>query len=518
MTRTIQGAEPKRVTGPAEPEVRRRRGDRPVEPTIFEKHTAGMRAMDLPALDVPETAIPAELVGAGPAWPALGQLQVIRHYTHLSQRNFSVDGEFYPLGSCTMKYNPRVNEWAAAQAGLRELHPNADSELMQGMLELLARLERMLAEIAGLPVVSLQPAAGAHGEFTALKIIRAYFRDQGQPQRRVVLTPSTAHGTNPASCAMCGAAVRVVATDGGYTDIDDLRRAIDEVGADRVAALMITNPNTAGLFDAHIGRIAELMHEAGALLYLDGANMNAILGVARPGEFGTDIMHFNTHKTFSTPHGCGGPGAGPLAMREFLEPYRPVPRIVRTAGGRWAFDYDAPKSIGRVRSFIGQIGVLVRCYTYLRALGPAGLRAVAEQAVVNANYVAARLRDVFDMPYFDPATGRFCAHEFVTVPRRLLNRGVRVVDMAKRLIDYGFHPPTMHWPVIDCLMIEPTETESKAMLDAFVDAMRAIAAEVDADPASLADAPHDAVVERVDEVSAARRPVLVWPELPATSP
>jgi len=489
----------------------RHRGDRPVEATIFQKHSPGARAIDLPALDVPESDLPADLVGPGPDWPELGQLQVVRHYTHLSQRNFSLDGEFYPLGSCTMKYNPRINEWAAALPGLRDLHPFQSDQTVQGMLELVWTCQQFLAEIAGLPAVCCQPAAGAHGEFTALKVIRAYFKDSGQPGRTVVLAPDTAHGTNPASCSMCGATPVTVKTESGRTDIEDLRRVIERCGPESIAAFMITNPNTAGLFDSHIVEVARIVHEIGALLYLDGANMNAVLGKTRPGDFGADAMHYNTHKTFSTPHGCGGPGWGPIAVADFLAPYLPVPRVARGEDGRFLLDFNGPRSIGKVRSFWGQMGVAVRCYAYIRACGAEGLERVAEQSVLSANYVAARLKDAYEMPYFDPEHGMFCAHEFVTVPRRLLDAGVSLVDIAKRLIDYGIHPPTMHWPVHDCLMAEPTEIESLAVLDRFCDAMLAIAEEVRRDPASLKAAPSEALIERADEVAAARRPVLVEP-------
>jgi glycine dehydrogenase subunit 2 len=482
-------------------------------PLIFEKSTPGARAVDLPALDVPESALPAELVAATPpALPEIGQLDLVRHYTHLGQRSFSIDANFYPLGSCTMKYNPRINETAAAMPGFTGVHPLQDDADAQGTLEVLFDLQNWLAEVAGLHAVSLQPAAGAHGEYTALKVIRAYFNDPkggNAPKRRTVLAPDTAHGTNPASCAMCGANVIKVPSKDGLVDLDALRAMVN----DETAALMITNPNTAGLFDGQITQIADILHEAGALLYLDGANMNAIVGVSRPGDFGVDVMHYNTHKTFSTPHGCGGPGAGPIAVRDFLAPYLPVPRVARRieAGKACYFlDTHQPKSIGKVRSFFGQFGVLLRCWTYIAACGPDGLRNVGQTAVLNANYLAARLRDRFEMPYFNPERRQYCAHEFITVPRSLLDQGVTLIDLAKRLIDHGIHPPTMHWPVHDCLMIEPTETESLATLDRFVAVLNTIADEVARDPQLVRDAPHNAPVRRLDEVAAARVPVLTY--------
>ncbi|MBI1375017.1 MAG: aminotransferase class V-fold PLP-dependent enzyme [Phycisphaera sp.] len=486
------------------------RGERPAEPLIFEKHTPGVAGVDLPALDVPEAALPDALVGDAPDLPEVGQLDVVRHYTHLAHRNFSVDDHFYPLGSCTMKYNPKINEAAAAMPGVAHLHPLADDVDAQGALKLLHEVQSYLGEVAGLDAVSIQPCAGAHGEWTALKVIRAYFNDPeggNAPQRRTVLAPDTAHGTNFASCTMCGAGVVQIKSKDGMVDMDALRAAVN----DETAALMITNPNTAGLFDGQIMEIAEILHDAGALLYLDGANMNAILGVARPGDFGVDVMHYNTHKTFSTPHGCGGPGAGPIAVRDFLAPYLPVPEVTKT-GDTYALSWDKPKSIGKVRSFVGQIGVLVRAWTYIRACGPDGLKNVSETAVLNANYLAAKLRDRYTTPYFDPAAKRFCAHEFITVPRALLDKGIALVDIAKRMIDYGVHPPTMHWPVHDCLMIEPTETESLSTLNKFVSVMLRIADEIDAGSGDVPAAPQHADVARMDEVGAARTPVLTHPK------
>ena len=501
---------PDRPDTTAQAPVAATRGERPVEPLIFEKSVPGHRGVDLPPLDVPRATIDETLLGAPLTLSELGQHDVMAHYTHLSQRNFSVDGNFYPLGSCTMKHNPRINEWAAALPGFAQLHPLQDDEQIQGALRLLYETRCFLQEISGLDEVSLQPAAGAHGEYTALKVIRAYYRDHGQPDRRIVLTPDTAHGTNAASCTMCGAEVVAVKTNDGYTDLDDLRRCIDEQGPRNIAAFMITNPNTAGLFDGHVGDAADIIHDAGAQLYLDGANMNAILGKTRPAEFGADVMHFNTHKTFSTPHGCGGPGAGPIAVRAELSPYLPIPQVMMAEDGSFYLDRDRPKSIGKVRSFIGQFGVLVRCWAYISACGAEGLTRVAEVAVLSANYLAARLAHAYEMPWFDAAERRYCAHEFVTVPTRLLEKGVTLNDIAKRMIDYGIHPPTMHWPVHNCLMVEPGETESRRTLDHFVAVMLRIAEEIERDPAALAAAPSDATIARADEVAAARKPVLVW--------
>ncbi len=490
----------------------KRRSEKEAEALIFEKSRPGRRAVKLPTLDVPEHAIPGELKGSGFDGAEVGALDLVRHYSHLSQRNFSVDANFYPLGSCTMKYNPRINEWAAALPGLTGLHPMQRVGEIQGALGLLYELRLFLEEIAGLDECCLQPAAGAHGEYTALRVIRAYFKDHGQSERTKVLAPDTSHGTNPASCAMCGASVITIPSTGGYTDVDAVKRAIDEEGAETIAGMMLTNPNTAGLFDSKVDVIAEVIHEAGGLLYIDGANMNAILGKTRPGDFGADAMHYNTHKTFSTPHGCGGPGAGPIVVRDFLSPYLPVPQVVQCDDGSFGLEYGRPKSIGKVRSFIGQFGVLVRCWAYIRACGPDGLRNVAECAVLNANYLGALLKDRYEMPYFDPEKGKYCAHEFITVPDSLLENGVTLLDMAKRLIDYDLHPPTMHWPIHNCLMVEPTETESKETLDRFAAAMLAIADEIENDPKTIGNAPEDAVVRRLDEVGASRKPVLVWEE------
>jgi glycine dehydrogenase subunit 2 len=498
------------------------------EPLLFELSTPGNRAVDLPASDVPPAAMDPSLVSADPPpLPEVGQLQLVRHYTHLSHHTFSVDANFYPLGSCTMKYNPKVNEWAAALDGFAHLHPMQDPADCQGAMALLYHLRVMLQEISGLDEVCLQPCAGAHGEWTALKVIRAYYRDIGQDKRRIVLAPDTAHGTNPASCAMCGAGVVTIKSrPDGLTDLDDLRKHLN----DEVAAIMVTNPNTVGKFDSHIVEMAKMVHDAGAMLYLDGANMNAILGITRPGDFGADVMHYNTHKTFSTPHGCGGPGAGPIAVRKELAPYLPVPQVVKRvksaecsvlsaecangAQHAYAWDFDRPKSIGKVRSFWGQFNVLVRAYAYLSACGPEGLKNVSQTAVLAANYLAQRIKDVYPLPYGpkngEPMASNPCAHEFITVPRAILDRDITIMDIAKSLIDRGFHPPTVHWPVHDCLMIEPTETESLPKLDAFADALLEIAEVSRSNPDALKAAPIRQSVRRLDEVGAARKPVLRW--------
>ena len=481
------------------------------EPLLFEQSSPGARATDLPRSEVPCAPIHPAFAAAAPPLPELGYLDLIRHYTRLSHKTFSVDANFYPLGSCTMKANPKVNEWAAGLSGFATLHPMQDDADCQGALEMLFQLRTSLQEISGLHEVSLQPCAGAHGEWTSLKVIRAYFRDIGQSQRRIVLAPDTAHGTNPASCALCGASVVTIKSlPNGLTDLDDLKAHL----SDEVAAIMVTNPNTVGKFDAHIAQMAQLVHDAGALLYLDGANMNAILGITRPGDFGADIMHFNTHKTFSTPHGCGGPGAGPIAVRKDLAPYLPVPQVQRDADGRYRLDFDRLKSIGRVRSFWGQFGVLLRAYAYIRACGPDGLRNVSETAILSANYIAQRVKDVYALPFGPPSDQPMsadpCAHEFVTVPRAVLATGTTIMDIAKSLIDRGIHPPTVHFPLHDCLMVEPTETESLATLDAFADALIEIARQAHSNPASLKQAPRNVSVRRLDEVTAARKPVLTF--------
>jgi glycine dehydrogenase subunit 2 len=455
---------------------------------------------DVPAVDA-AAVIPAHaLADAPPPLPELSELDVVRHYTNLSTLNMSVDSHFYPLGSCTMKYNPKRNERLAGLPGLADLHPLQSEAGLQGMLQLLFELQGYLAEIAGLDVVSLQPAAGAQGELTALLVAAAYFRDRGE-QRTTVLVPTSAHGTNPASAAMAGfQAIGIESDSQGMVDMADLRSKLDA----RTAVMMVTNPNTLGLFERNIREIADLVHAAGGLVYLDGANMNAILGAARPGDFGADMMHYNPHKTFSGPHGGGGPGAGPIAVRKMLEPFLPTPRVVHR-GGRYALDFDQPKSIGRVRSFFGNVGVLVRAYAYIRTLGGTGLADVSRHAVLNANYLLAKLRDVLPVPH---AEG--CLHEFVGSMSEIKSRtGISAMDLAKRLLDYGFHAPTVYFPltVREAVMVEPTETESRETLDAFADAVRAILGE----PADLVQAaPHSGAVNRPDEVQAAKSQRLAW--------
>ena len=477
----------------------------PATQLLFELSKPGCPVVRLPACDVPQRPIAellpeAALADDPPPLPELAEPDVVRHFVNLSTQNMSVDAHFYPLGSCTMKYNPKRNERLASLPGMIDLHPYQGESTLQGMLELLYTCQQMLAEIAGLPAVSLQPAAGAHGEMTALLVVAAYFRDLGQ-DRSVVLIPDGAHGTNPASATVAGfRTVPVKSNAEGLADLEDLAAKLDE----KTAVLMITNPNTLGLFDPQIEQITRLVHEAGGLVYLDGANMNAIMGITRPGDFGADLMHFNPHKTFSGPHGGGGPGAGPIAVAEKLAPYLPAP-IVAADGDGFRLDEDRPNSIGRVHSFLGNVGVLVRMYCYLRTHGPEGLRRVSEAAVLNANYLLARVKHFLPVPH-----GRRCMHEFVASAAELKSkRGVAATDIAKRLIDHGFHAPTVYFPLVvhEAIMIEPTETESKATLDAFAEALFRITEE-DAD--LLHDAPHTTPISRPDEVRAARQPVLVW--------
>jgi glycine dehydrogenase subunit 2 len=471
---------------------------------IFERSREGRRAAALPKLEglaMPE--IPEELRRRRPPrLPELPENEIVRHFTKLTTRNFGIDTGFYPLGSCTMKYNPRVNERVASLPGFRDLHPLQDEEASQGALELMVELQELLAEITGLDAVSLQPAAGSQGELTGLMLMRAYFADRGEGDRRKkVVVADTAHGTNPASVTMAGYELVKVDTDKrGNIDLDDLRAKVDE----ETAGLMLTNPSTLGLFDEHIEEIARIFHEAGGLLYYDGANLNAVCGISRPGDMGFDIVHINLHKTFSQPHGGGGPGGGPIAVRSRLEPYLPVPAVVRD-GRRYRLDFDRPKSIGKVRAFTGPFGVFVRSYAFILAWGRA-LKTMSEDAVLNANYLLARLKEAYELPY-----DRLCMHEFVLSARNLKREhGITALDVAKRLMDYDFHPPTIYFPLVvpEALMIEPTETETKETLDDFADAMSAIVREAAEDPAVIKAAPHNRPVKRLDEVKAAKRAVV----------
>ncbi len=485
--------------------------------TIYERSQQGRRAFVPPADDVPEVPVeellPADTIRREPpVLPEVSEPEIVRHYNNLSKRNFDLDSGFYPLGSCTMKHNPKVNERVAALPGHARLHPLQDPEAAQGALELMWRLQGALAEIAGLPHVSLQPSAGSHGELAGLLLTRAYHEDRGE-ERTKVLTPDTAHGTNPATVVMAGyEVVKVGTADDGGIDLDDLR----EKATDDVACLMLTNPNTLGIFDSHIEEIARVVHDAGATLYYDGANLNAVMGVSRPGDMGFDIVHFNLHKSFTQPHGGGGPGAGPIAVSDRIEPFLPRPQVVRRAGQngsepRFDLDHDRPRSIGRLRGFQGNYGVFVRSYAYIRQLGGDGLKDVSETAVLNANYLRARLAEGRTGEYLPLAFDRLCMHEFVLSGRGAKERlGIRTLDIAKRLLDHGVHPPTVYFPLLvdEALMVEPTETETKETLDDFRDSLDSILAEAEQDPEIARHAPYTTPVRRLDEAGAARRPVV----------
>jgi glycine dehydrogenase subunit 2 len=483
------------------------RGLQFVEPPIFERGAKGRSGVSLAPLDVPAVNA-ARHFGASArseeaGLPEVSEPEVVRHFVRLSQQNFAIDTQFYPLGSCTMKFNPKVNEWAARLPGFARLHPYAPEEMMQGALELMVRLEKALAEIVGMDAVSLQPAAGAQGELAGLMMIRAYHAEHGRSPKRVLI-PDTAHGTNPASCALNGlVAVPFLGGADGIIHPEHIAPLLD----DDTAAIMITNPNTLGLFETHLPTIAKMVHDKGGLVYGDGANLNALMGRARPGDLGIDVMQFNLHKTFTTPHGGGGPGCGPVAFKRSLEPFQPKP-TVRFADGVYALDYDRPKSIGRLRSFFGNFGMMVRAYTYIREMGPEGLKSATDLAVLNANYVRARLGE-----WYPPAFDTTCMHEVIVSDKRLQKEaGVKTLDIAKRLIDYGIHPPTVYFPLVvaGAMMIEPTETESKDTLDQFVDAMQAIAKEALEKPEVLQQAPSVTRLGRLDEARAARRPTLRW--------
>ncbi len=479
----------------------------PNELLLFERSSPGKKAYQLPELDVPAVdagealgaaSVRAEISG----FPEVSEVEAIRHFTRLSTWNYAIDYGMYPLGSCTMKYNPRINELVARLEGLAWAHPYQPEALAQGCMEVMEHLEAALAEITGMDAVTLQPSAGAQGELTGILLVRALLESRGNPRQKILI-PDSAHGTNPATAAIAGYAVENIrSSETGVLDVSALERIVDQ----DVAALMVTNPNTLGVFEENIIQAADILHANGAMLYMDGANMNALVGVARPGDFGVDVLHLNLHKTFSTPHGGGGPGAGPVAVKKHLEPFLPAPRLVRS-GGRLHFDYRREQAIGRVRAFYGNFGVLVRALAYILAHGGPGLRNATLDAVMNAVYIRKKLEPYFDLPYPSPNM-----HEVVFSDDRQAKLGVRTGDLAKRLIDYGFHPYTVSFPLIvhGALMIEPTETESKDEIDLFVEAMISIAREVESDPQLVKSAPHSTRIGRVDEVAAARKPVLKW--------
>jgi glycine dehydrogenase subunit 2 len=495
------------------------------ERLTFEKSAPGKKAYKLPPLDVPPVDAKSLLGETHRAndglLPELSEIEIIRHFTRLSTWNYAIDLGMYPLGSCTMKYNPRVNEFVSRIEGLAEAHPYRPDSLAQGIMEIIDLLQRCLIEITGMDAITLQPAAGAHGEFTGILLARAWHESQGNPRKKIII-PDSAHGTNPATAAICGYQVENLKSNAeGGIDLDALARQVDE----DTAALMLTNPSTLGVFENEIHRIADILHARGALLYMDGANMNALVGKVRPGDFGVDVMHLNLHKTFSTPHGGGGPGSGPVACKKFLEPFLPTPVLVRRGpattsgapsfptervgdnGPQFTWDYDRPRSVGRVRAFYGNTGMFIRALAYILANGPDGLRQTTEDAVLNANYIRKKLEDLYELPYKTPSM-----HEVVFSDKRQQAKGVKTGDIAKRLIDYGFHPYTVSFPLIvpGALMIEPTESESVEELDLFIQAMRSIAKEVEENPELVKTAPHSTRVSRLDEVGAARKPVLRW--------
>lgn len=478
------------------------------EGLIFEHSSPGRVGYDLPKLDVPEADLSAALAPGNvraeiAEFPEVSEMDVVRHFTRLSTWNYSIDGGMYPLGSCTMKYNPKINERVARLEGIATTHPLAPEALVQGNLEIMKTLGDLLAEITGMDAVSLQPPAGASGELAGVMMIRACLAERGNPRQKVLI-PDSAHGTNPASAAIAGYRVESLRSDAtGCVSLEALEAAMT---AD-VAALMLTNPNTLGIFERNILQVTEIVHRGGGLVYMDGANLNALLGLTRPGDFGIDVMHMNLHKTMSTPHGGGGPGAGPVAVRKILEPYLPCPTVAIDAHGRYYLEQDRPRSIGKLKAFYGNFGTLVRALCYILANGAEGLREASSVAVLNANYIKHQLRNHYDLPYNEPVL-----HEVVFSNKRQAKNHLSVMDIAKRLMDYGFHPPTVAFPLIvpGALMIEPTETESREELDLFVDAMKSIAEEAETNPALLRNAPSTTRVRRLDEVQAARRPVLRW--------
>ena len=477
------------------------------EGLIFEKSSPGKKAYKLPPLDVPEVNASALLGDTAREdlghMPEVSEIEIIRHFTRLSTWNYAVDHGMYPLGSCTMKYNARVNELVARLGGLAEAHPYQPEKISQGALRIMKMLSEQLIEITGMDAITLQPAAGAHGEMTGILLVRAYLESQGNPRKKI-LVPDSAHGTNPATAAMCGYAVENLRSNSaGMVDIASLEAQVNE----DVAALMLTNPNTLGVFEQEIHKIADVLHAKGALMYMDGANMNALVGKVRPGDFGADVMHLNLHKTFSTPHGGGGPGSGPVACKKILEPFLPTPVIFSKPDGTLGFDYDRPHSIGRVRMFYGNFGMFVRALAYIMANGPEGLRQTTEDAVLNANYIRKHLEGLYELPYKTPTM-----HEVVFSDKVQTKKGIRTGDIAKRLIDYGFHPYTVSFPLVvpGALMIEPTESESKEELDQFIDAMKNIADEAEKSPEVVTGAPYRTRLTRLDETAAPRKPVLRW--------
>lgn len=477
-----------------------------VMPLVFERSVAGRIGFSLPESDVPEidlsSVVDAAYIRNEPAdLPELSELDIMRHYTNLSNHNFGVDSGFYPLGSCTMKYNPKINEKVARFPGFAHIHPHQPEETVQGAMELMFDLQISLKEITGMDEVTLQPAAGAHGEWTGLMLIRAFHEANEDTKRTKVIIPDSAHGTNPASATVAGfEVVTVKSNEKGLVDVEDLKQVVGE----DTAALMLTNPNTLGLFEKDIVEIAKIVHEAGGKLYYDGANLNAIMAKVRPGDMGFDVVHLNLHKTFTGPHGGGGPGSGPIGVKKDLLPFLPTPVLKQTDAG-YTFDYNYPQSIGRVKPFYGNFGINVRAYTYIRSMGPDGLKKVTEYAVLNANYMMRRLEEAYDLPF-----NQICKHEFVLSGNRQKELGVRTVDIAKRLLDHNFHPPTVYFPLIvgEAIMIEPTETESKETLDRFIETMLKIAKEAEENPEIVQDAPYDTYVKRLDETRAARKPIL----------
>jgi glycine dehydrogenase subunit 2 len=477
------------------------------EGLIFEKSSAGKAAWKLPPLDVPEVDT-HELLGSAERkdlgnMPEVSEIEIIRHFTRLSTWNYAIDLGMYPLGSCTMKYNPRVNEVVTRMEGLANGHPYQPEKVSQGALRIMKTLSECLIEITGMDAITLQPAAGAHGELTGLLMVRAYHQSKGRPRKKILI-PDSAHGTNPATAAMVGYAVENLKSNAqGMVDVEALAAQMNE----DVAALMLTNPNTLGVFEQDIHKIAEIMHAKGGLLYMDGANMNALVGKVRPGDFGVDLMHLNLHKTFSTPHGGGGPGSGPVAIKKILEPFLPTPVLAVKSDGTLGFDYNRPETVGRVRSFYGNFGMFTRALAYTLANGPDGLRQTTEDAVLNANYIRKGLEGFYDLPYQTPSM-----HEVVFSDKLQAKKGVKTMDIAKRLIDYGFHPYTTAFPLIvpGALMIEPTESESVEEMDLFIDAMKSIAQEIEEDAEMVLGAPYTTRISRLDEVGAARKPILRW--------